>query len=137
MDLESEYTYRAQDGLCMDVNFNGKVSVKSFINVESNSLDDLKAAIMLGPVSVTIDADGFAFQGYTGGILDDPNCGHNLDHAVTAVGFGTDAETGKDYTLIRNSWGADWGEDGYVRIANYDGPGMCGLNMNTLYPITD
>jgi cathepsin L len=35
------------------------------------------------------------------------------------VGYGTDAATGLDYYLVRNSWSAGWGEDGYIRVARY------------------
>ena len=57
--------------------------------------------------------------------MDDKSCGFDLDHAVAAVGYGT--ETDKDYYIVRNSWGKDWGEDGYVRIAAVEGVGICGI----------
>jgi len=70
---------------------------------------------------------------YTGGILDTTKCGHDLDHAVTAVGYGN--EDGKEYLIVRNSWGADWGESGYIRMAiTEDGDGVCGVLMDSAAP---
>lgn len=86
---------------------------------------------------MTIDAGNYAFQHYFNGIITDAStCGTNLDHAVLAVGYGVD--NGQAYYLVKNSWGADWGETGYVRIGmNGDGPGICGIQMLSLYPTTN
>jgi C1A family cysteine protease len=56
---------------------------------------------------------------YTSGVLNDPGCLKQLNHAVAAVGYGVD-ETGKKYYIIRNSWGAAWGDRGYIKIAVTD-----------------
>jgi len=63
------------------------------------------------------------------------DCGTHLDHAVVAVGYGT--EIGQDYFLVRNSWGADWGEQGFVKIGQSTtngAPGICGINTDPAYP---
>jgi cathepsin L len=104
-------------------------------NVPSNSVSQLKAAINQGVVTVTIEADQMVFQQYQSGVLDTPACGTNLDHAVAAVGYGT--EGGKDYYIVRNSWSAAWGDQGYIKIAAVEGAGICGIQMNSLYPTTD
>lgn len=65
------------------------------------------------------------FQMYKSGILDSDDCGLELDHAVTAVGFGND--DGQDYYIVRNSWGPTWGENGYIKIAVKEGKGVCGI----------
>ncbi|KAG5051757.1 hypothetical protein JHK87_003955 [Glycine soja] len=65
------------------------------------------------PVIVGIDANGQAFRFYSGGVFTGENCGTNLNHAVTAIGYNEDAN-GK-YWLIRNSWGQHWGEGGYMK----------------------
>ena len=133
-DFEKDYVYTARDGTCKDASLTGQVTVASYQNVQANSVAQLKAAITAGPTSVTIEADTFVFQGYTGGVLNSAACGTSLDHAVTAVGYGT--ESGQEYYLVRNSWGASWGEAGYIKIAAVEGPGICGIQMESLYPAT-
>jgi len=68
--------------------------------------------------------------------LNSPECGHKTDHAITAVGYGH--EDGQEYYIVRNSWGASWGDDGYIKIAA-EGPGrgVCGIQMAPVYPDTD
>ena len=74
---------------------------------------------------MTVNAGSYAFQHYFNGIITDTSCGTSLDHAILAVGYGV--ENGVEYYIVKNSWGAKWGEDGYVRIAAVEGPGICGI----------
>jgi len=46
---------------------------------------------------------------------------------VLLVGYGTDDATDLEYWLVRNSWGAEWGDHGYIKIAIVDGDGICGI----------
>ena len=64
-------------------------------------------------------------------------CGTDLDHGVTAVGYGTDKEVGLDYITVKNSWGLSWGEGGYIRMKRNTGSpqGLCGINMFPSFPI--
>jgi len=94
------------------------------------SSTQLKAALAKGPVSVAIEADKIAFQGYTGGVITGSACGTQLDHGVLAVGYGT--ENGTEYFLVKNSWGASWGVDGYVKIG-VEG-NVCGITSQPSYP---
>lgn len=91
------------------------------------------AAVAKNPVSVAIDAEGMAFQQYKGGVYNQ-ECGDNLDHGVLIVGYGTDK--GKDYWLIKNSWGTSWGEDGFMKMErlNKEGAGECGIRLAASYP---
>lgn len=134
-ELESDYQYTGKDGSCQANASEGKVLVTQIHNVKAESVDQLKAAIAKGPVSVTIDAETTTFQMYNAGILDSAECGTELDHAVAAVGYGT--ENGQDFYIVRNSWGASWGENGYIRIAAKDGKGICGIQQVSLYPSTN
>ena len=58
---------------------------------------------------------------------------HDVNHAVVAVGLGTSEKTGKDYYIIRNSWSADWGEEGHFRILR--GENLCGISDCASFPI--
>ena len=58
------------------------------------------------------------------------HCGTSLDHGVLAVGYGT--ENGTEYFLVKNSWGASWGDKGYVKIAMADN--ICGVSSQPSYP---
>jgi cathepsin L len=88
------------------------------------------------PTCVSVEADT-DFQFYSTGILNSSKCGTNLDHAVTAVGYGS--ENGVDYFIVRNHWGPNWGENGYIRIAaSGDGTaGVCGILLDSSRPTTD
>ncbi|VAH12477.1 unnamed protein product [Triticum turgidum subsp. durum] len=90
------------------------------------------------PVSVAIEASGRHFQFYSGGVFDGP-CGAQLDHGVAAVGYGSDKGKGHDYIIVKNSWGAKWGEKGYIRMkrGTGKGEGLCGINKMASYPTKD
>jgi C1A family cysteine protease len=81
-------------------------------------------------VSIAVNARQWNFKYYESGVLED--CvGDLLDHAVAAVGY--DTEDGKDYWIVRNSWGADWGDHGYIKVAF----GACGADREAMYPHTN
>jgi hypothetical protein len=75
------------------------------------------------------------FGSYTGGVITSDSCGTDLDHGVLAVGYGTEGDL--DYIIVKNSWGAAWGESGYVRIGVADGAGICGINQSASQPQTN
>lgn len=85
------------------------------------------------PVNVIIDASSQSFQNYRSGIYDGP-CGTDLNHAVTIVGYGS--ENGVPYWLVRNSYGPNWGEQGYIKMARgIGGQGICGINTVLTFPL--
>ena len=144
MCTEDNDPYEAKDGDCTycvpSTHFD------SCQDVEPNNENALLDAIHNGPISVAIEADQKAFQFYQGGIIDTPSCGTNTDHGVLLVGFGTEPATAtapsKDYWIIKNSWGPDWGDNGYVRLArtatstatSTNSPGMCGIATQPSFP---
>ena len=142
---DSSFKYMINNGICdeiADPYFSGTTTkegeckscneVASFsacYDVKSNDQLALKEAVNINPVVVAIEADTFYFQSYSSGILTDAKCGTTLDHAVEIVGYGRD--NGIDYWTVRNSWSADWGEDGYVRIKRTNSTndiGVCGIS---------
>jgi C1A family cysteine protease len=122
----SDYKYTGRQGSCKFNPDRAVVQVTGWVS--AGTTDEKKIRDMLyqrGPLSVAVNA--VPLQYYTGGIADyshaacDPN---GTNHAVTLVGYGT--QNGKDFWIVKNSWGADWGEKGYFRIAR--GKGTCGIN---------
>jgi len=136
IELEKTYPYVAKTERCKAKSSKGVVNAVSHKAVKAKSVTALKSAIQSGPTCVSVDAANNYFQGYTGGILNSTKCGHNLDHAVTAVGYGT--EKGQEYAIVRNSWTASWGEEGYIRMSlDVTGDGVCGLLMDNNTVKTD
>lgn len=130
---EEDYPYTSgagERGTCRTPKCQPVVHVQGHVDVPARNEDALKAAVAKQPVSVAIEADRTAFQLYKGGVIDSSACGTSLDHGVLVVGYGTD--NGKDYWKVKNSWGATWGESGYVRLAR--GKNMCGISQQASYP---
>jgi C1A family cysteine protease len=133
--LESVYPYTAKDQTCKYNKKNATaVRATGYTNVLRNSPNQMKAALAVKPLSVSIEADTSVFQSYRTGILNSTACGTSLDHATNVVGWGE--QNGTEYWIMRNSWGSSWGESGYMRIAIVDGHGICGIQMEPLYPST-
>jgi len=128
---EAAYPYTAEDGTCMSPLPPGVTTISAFTDVTSGDETALAQAVNIGPVSVAIEADQSCFQFYSGGVLNDPSCGTQLDHGVLAVGY--DTLSGQDYWIVKNSWGTSWGvESGYVFIAK--GINECGIATENSYP---
>ena len=137
LDTENDYEYAAKDGVCdKGKEAQHAADITGHVDVPQNNADQLKLAVAKGPVSIAIEADKPAFQHYKSGVLDSAACGTKLDHGVLIVGYGTDSTTGDDYWIVKNSWGATWGEEGYIRIANDPAikRGVCGINSQPVYP---
>jgi len=121
LETEADYPYKARDQTCKNDKSKAKLQVTGHHSISKNEDDILKAVFENGPLSVAINAT--PFQYYTGGIITEP-CSAALNHGVVIVGYGS--EGGVDYWIIRNSWGASWGEQGYARMIR--GKGECGIN---------
>jgi C1A family cysteine protease len=133
---ESNYPYNAANNNCnINETKNVVASISGFKDVPVNSESALMTAIAMQPVSVAVEADQDSFQLYSGGVMT-AKCGSNLDHGVLAVGYGTLGN--EDYWIVKNSWGADWGMNGYILLGRgpqYGSSGQCGIQMDPSYPI--
>jgi len=134
IDTEASYPYTAEDGTCQYNAANCGSTLQSYQDVTSGSEPALQTAIAtVGPISVAIDASHSSFQMYSGGVYYEPACSPTqLDHGVLAVGYGTSA--GQDYYIVKNSWGTDWGMNGYIWMSR-NRNNNCGIATMSSYPL--
>ncbi|XP_010548429.1 PREDICTED: germination-specific cysteine protease 1 [Tarenaya hassleriana] len=136
LDTEQDYPYRGANGICDRSRKNAKiVSIDGYEDVPPYDEMALKKAVAHQPVSVAIEAGGRFFQHYLSGVFTG-ECGTKVDHGVVAVGYGT--EDGQDYWLVRNSWGPQWGENGYIKMERNlarSKSGKCGIAIESSYPV--
>ncbi|KAL2098491.1 hypothetical protein ACEWY4_004971 [Coilia grayii] len=134
IDTEESYPYEARDGKCRFKPDSVGATCTGYVNVTSGSEDDLQQAVAtVGPVSVAIDAGHSSFQFYQSGVYDEPDCSSEfLDHGVLAVGY--DSEDGKDFWLVKNSWGLNWGDKGYIKMSR-NKHNQCGIATAASYPL--
>jgi len=131
--LETDYPYTGMDGQCKRDPKKTIAKVKNYTCITQPNGAGADEGVMAsylaanGPLSVALDAD--PLMDYSSGIINpwfpDYECDPTqLDHAVLAVGYGS--EDGTPFWIVKNSWGSAWGENGYFRM--YRGEGLCGIN---------
>eukprot|EP01090_Pellita_catalonica_P008281 TRINITY_DN18_c0_g1_i3.p1 TRINITY_DN18_c0_g1~~TRINITY_DN18_c0_g1_i3.p1 ORF type:complete len:352 (+),score=66.50 TRINITY_DN18_c0_g1_i3:56-1057(+) len=135
LESESEYPYTASDGTCHFASSEVKAKIIGYHDITSGSEVDLYTHIAnVSPISVAIDASHSSFQFYSSGVYYEPACSATqLDHGVLAVGYGVDGS--KDYYIVKNSWGTDWGMNGYIWMSR-NRNNNCGIATSASYPCT-
>lgn len=98
------------------------------------SIIDRIISLQISPITIAIDASSIYFRYYKSGVIDiNINETQQLNHAVLLVGYGFD-NSGL-YWIIQNSWGTDWGDNGFCKIRVQDGEGILLSNIYGVYPI--
>jgi cathepsin F len=121
LDSYSSYPYTAEDGSCSFNSANVVAKIGSYTTISSESQAQ-SYLTQNGPLSVCVDAE--SWQYYTGGIITtSSDCGTSLDHCVMITGYDTSGST--PYWWVRNSWGTDWGQSGYLQVQS--GADVCGI----------
>ncbi|KFQ79687.1 Cathepsin L1, partial [Phaethon lepturus] len=94
-----------------------------------------QAVAAVGPVSVAVDASSFQFHFYKSGIFSSMFCSQRVNHGMLAVGYGTSQEHGHNvsYWILKNSWSAAWGEQGYIRLLKGT-DNHCGVANQASFP---
>jgi C1A family cysteine protease len=110
LDSDSCYPYVAQDQTCASSQCSPALSI-SRVTPVSGDEPSIYTALQSMPLSICCDAE--AWQNYNGGVLTADQCGDNVDHAIQLTGYSPDQG---GYWIVRNSWGADWGENGFIYL---------------------
>ena len=142
---DKNYPYLGTDNECM-INCNvGDRNCTTFDKIygsgdfnytytEPYSIYSLKNALLQNPVSIALNANSPIFRFYSSGIIEtDNDLSVQLNHAVLLVGYNYD-DKGL-YWIIQNSWGEDWGDNGFVKIRAKDGSGILSCQIYGVYPI--
>ncbi|XP_050785738.1 cathepsin K [Gopherus flavomarginatus] len=133
IDSEDSYPYIGQDESCMYSPTGKAAKCRGYKEIPEGNEKALKRAVArVGPVSVGIDASLSSFQFYSRGVYYDESCNaENINHAVLAVGYGT--QKGSKHWIIKNSWGEEWGNKGYILMAR-NMNNACGIANLASFP---
>ncbi|KAI3734702.1 hypothetical protein L6452_14177 [Arctium lappa] len=138
IESEESYPYTAKSGKCKFDAEKIAVKVSNFTSITGD--EDQMAAHLVkhGPLAVGLNA--VFMQTYIGGVSCPLICSkRRVNHGVLLVGYGSKGFSilrlgNKPYWIIKNSWGKQWGENGYYRLCR--GHSMCGMNTMVSEVIT-
>lgn len=110
----SDYPYKAADTQCRSgLKYHDKLKDWAYVGSRSDvpPVAAMKQAIMVyGPLTVGVAASS-SFQSYRSGVFS-RNDSSGVNHAVNIVGWDDNTQS----WIMRNSWGKNWGESGFMRI---------------------
>lgn len=131
----ADYPYTNDEAACYQEDVENRVFYPTgYVNTQGYSAAEFKASLREYPLGVAFGVANefyYYFSGvYTG------ECEAGVNHGMVAVGFGYDDEEGLDYAIVRNSWGTNWGEDGYIRVqlGDEEAGGHCMMMAYPNYP---
>ena len=132
IELEKDYPYIASNEPCTYNSKKATGKITGFRDVYGGETGLKQAVANIGPISVAIDASQPNFRFYKEGVYYNEECSQtNLDHGVLVVGYGS--MSGKDYWIVKNSWGEDWGDNGYIYMSR-NNDNNCGIATSASYP---
>jgi C1A family cysteine protease len=133
---EAEVPYKSKVHRCSTDICKARTYFSDCRTIPAGDQSSMMRYIQFQPLSVAIQADQPVFRYYKSGVITTEACGQETDHGVLVVGYGT--EDGHDYWLVKNSWGMDWGDNGYVKIARSNSSndlGICGIASAVSFPL--
>lgn len=119
------------DSVCPEPATKPEVMIGGFVQLKENRAKEvLQTLVNVGPLAVAVDASQWSL--YMSGVFD--NCAKEpiVDHAVLLVGYGKDTKISKPFWKIRNSWGPEFGEHGFLRLRRHapQGEEPCGWDYD-------
>jgi C1A family cysteine protease len=127
-----DYEYKGLKQICQIKNNIKETSNFKIGYINPNDLKSLQYAIYLNPICIAIDANQFEFMFYKDGIYDKPlEEKPQLNHAILLTGMNIDEK----YWTIKNSWGIDWGNNGFMKIRIKEHTGVGGMNSYCILPL--
>lgn len=131
-----DYEYNNVDQQCLlidNINNVKNSNITTYFFTIPYSKRDLMNSVNKNPVAIALDANNIAFRFYKSGIIDVPSTEtESLNHAVLLVGYSYDENGG--YWIIQNSWGKDWGDNGFAKIRHKNGKGVLLCQIYGVYP---
>jgi len=125
IEPESAYPYKAKNQACSFSKASVYTTISGYKYVtRTKDESQMKTAVAtVAPISICVNAA--PWQSYSKGIMTAKQCSNSLDHCVQITGYDTTSST--PFWNVRNSWGTNWGENGYIRLEY--GKNTCGLSQ--------
>jgi len=132
---EEQYPYTGKQQNCSYTEAKKMYQNSGCAYVKPNSTKALESALVQQPVAVYVSSNSLQFQLYKRGIFTG-NCGTTANHGMVLVGYGAINE--QKYWKCKNSWGLNWGEEGYIflgKSSEEGGAGQCGILTQGSVPL--
>jgi len=135
IDTAESYPFEGGEASCRFNPDTIGAKISGYADIPKDEEALTQAIAEIGPISVAIDASHFSFQLYHSGVYFERRCSStSLDHAALVVGYGS--ENGRDYYLVKNSWGLSWGDKGFIKMAR-NRNNNCGIATSASYPLIE